>query len=122
MIVFFSLLAGCLEGIGCISPPAFISPGIDSSGKLTGIVGFSNSILKLFIVAAGIYALINLIVAGFGFINSGGDPKNINRAWTKIWHTFVGLLIIVTSFLIAAILGILIFNDWKAILQPTLAP
>lgn len=104
--------------LGKISPPAYIKSGIDASGNFTGITEFMNNLLKLVFVIAGIWAFVNLIIAGFGFMTAGGDSKAITKAWDRIWQSFLGLLIIVLSFLIAAIMGILLFKDPTAILNP----
>lgn len=109
-----------MDPIGRIQPPNS-TPGIDpTTGELIGVLSLLNSILKLFFIAAGIWVFFNFILAGFGFINAGGDPKAISKAWEKIWRSLVGLLIIVASFLIAAVIGILFFKDPSAILNPKL--
>lgn len=117
-----SVLASCdpNDPIGCIHPPAFIPPiSINpATGEVPELVNFLNIILKLIFVVAGLFAFLNLILAGFAFISAGGDPKNVTKAWDKIWQTFVGLLIIVSSFLIAAIIGILFFGDATALIAP----
>lgn len=81
---------------------------------------FLNSFLKLVFIAAGLWGFINLILAGYQFMTAGGDAKKVGEAWARIWQSLVGLLIIVSSFLIAAIMGILLFKDPSAILQPKL--
>lgn len=108
------------DAIGKISPPSNIPDVIDSTGKLTGLVVFINGILRLVFIVAGLWGFFNLILGGFGFINAGGDPKNIEKAWAKIWQSLLGLLIIVSSFVIAAIIGILLYKDPSAILNPKL--
>jgi hypothetical protein len=119
MLSISTLLAACDPAIGCITP--IVTGGIDPvTGKFTGIADFFNSILRLLFAVAGIWAFINLIIAGFQFMTAGGDSKNISKAWNRIWQSFLGLLIIVCSFLIAAIIGIVIFNDPTAILLPRL--
>lgn len=120
MLILFILLAACDPIIGCISPPPNIPSGIGPQGQLTGITTFLNSILKLLFIAAGLYGFFNIILAGFDFISAGGDAKMIARAWSRIWQTVLGLLIIVSSFLLAAIIGIILFKDPTAILQPSL--
>jgi len=107
--------------IGKIEPsiPLLLTQAVDpTTGQLTGITGFLNTILRIIFVVAGVWALINIILAGVGYIGAGGDPKKVSAAWAKIWQSFVGLLIIVSSFLIAAIIGMLLFRDPAAILQP----
>lgn len=120
MLSLTSLLAAG-DPIGKIIPPDFINPGIDpDTGKLTGIMTLFNSVLRIVFVVAGIWAFFNFIIAGLGFMNAAGDPKKVTQAWEKIWKSFMGILIIVCSFLFAAIIGLLFFKDPMAILQPTL--
>lgn len=86
----------------------------------SGIIMFFNNILKLFFTIGGILLLFNLIFAGFQFLNAGGDPKAIEQAWNKIWQSLVGLLILIASFLVAALAGYILFGDASALLFPTL--
>lgn len=109
-----------MDPVGKITRPSFIPEGIDSTGKFTGIMVFLNSILKLVFIVAGLFAFINIILAGYQFMTAGGDAKAVGKAWEKIWQSFLGLLIVVSSFLLAAIIGILLFKDPTAILQPKL--
>ncbi|MCX6726115.1 MAG: hypothetical protein NT052_02260 [Candidatus Shapirobacteria bacterium] len=99
---------------GKIEPPSFISK--DPSGMIT----LFNNILRLLIVVGGIYTLLNFILAGFQFISAGGDPKKIEAAWAKIWQSMIGLLIIVASFALAALLGQILFHSPTAILNPVI--
>ena len=90
------------------------------AGKTFGLIAFANNLLKLVIIIAGIFALLNLIIAGFQFMTAGGDPKAVGRAWSKIWQSLIGLLVVAASFLLAAIFGWLLFGNPLAILQPTI--
>jgi hypothetical protein len=111
-------LAQATDPIGMISPPANIPSAIDSSGKLIGIIAFMNILLRIVFIVAGLFAFLNIVLAGFGFLSAGGDPKMVARAWEKIYQSLLGIVIIVISFLFAAIIGILVFKDPTAILQP----
>jgi hypothetical protein len=114
------LLAACNDVIGCISPPPFITPGVDSSGRMPGIMSLANSLLRVVFIVAGLWALLNFILGGFAFMTAEGDPKKVALAWQKIWMTMIGLFLIVASFLLAAIVGVLLFHDPFAILNPKL--
>ena len=120
MLSFFTLLADDLEDIIGKITPYGIESGIDEQGNLTGITSFLNAVLRIIFIAAGIFALINIILAGFGFIAASGDPKKVAAAWAKIWQSLLGLFILVVSFLIAAVIGMLLFKDPGAILNPKL--
>lgn len=101
---------------GNIKPPSSIS-GV-AAGE--GIGRLLNMFLKVMIVGAGIYALFNLLTAGYAFLSAGDDPKKVAGAWTKIWQSLLGLAVAAGSFVLAAIFGQLIFGQWDFILNPTI--
>ena len=109
-----------LNFFGDIVPPDVFKSdkygNFDTPNK--GIVFFANNILKLLIVMAGIYAFLNIIIAGYNFLSAGGDAKKIQQAWDKICQSFLGLAFVAGSFVLAAIFGWLIFKDPTAILNP----
>jgi len=95
-------------------------PGIDKYGPLTsgGAINFANNILKLAIVGAGLFAFINFISAGYTYLGAGGDVKKVTEATNKIWQSILGLVIVAGSFVLAAIVGWLVFKDPTAIISP----
>lgn len=98
-----------------------IPPGVNKYGGFgedQGILLFANNILKLVIVGAGLFAFANIIIAGYGFLSAGGDPKKVGESASRIWQSLIGLLLVAGSFVLAAIFGQLIFGDWTAILSP----
>ena len=99
--------------IGGVNRP----PGVTTSLRGGGLRDFINSVILLLIVGAGIYAVINIVMAGYAFMSAGDDPKKIGAAWQKIWQTFLGLGIAAGAFVLAAIIGQIIFKDPTALLQ-----
>ena len=105
--------------IGPITVPDPISK-YSSCGASGGcLILFLNNVIKLVIVVAGLFAFFNIIFAGYAFMSAGDDPKKMAAAWSKIWQSLIGLLIVAASFLLAAIFGYIIFGEWNAILNPT---
>ncbi len=83
-----------------------------------GLILFFTNILRIVFVAAGIFAFLNLIIAGFQYMSAGGDAKAIAAAWGRIWQSLLGLVLVVGSFALAALLGYLLFGDAGFILSP----
>lgn len=102
--------------VGEITNPLTGYGGIENNG----LTMFLSNILRLVFVVAGIYALINLILAGFAFMSAGGDAKKISQAFDKIWQTLLGLAIIAGSFAIAAVIGYILFHNAMFLLSPTI--
>lgn len=89
-----------------------------SLGPGGGLIVLLNNILRLIFVVGGIYAFIRVVLAGLQFVDAGGDAKKIEAAWSSIWQSLMGLVIIVSSLAIAALAGLLLFGDASAILNP----
>jgi len=81
-------------------------------GKLIQIV------IWILIIGASIYALINVILAGYSFMSAGDDSKKIAGAWAMIWQTMLGLAVAAGAFVLAAIFSQIIFGDFNTILNP----
>lgn len=105
---------GGTGGLGSVTNPLPYS----GTGPGGGLIILLNNVLRLVFVGAGIYAFIRLIVAGLGFISAGGDSKKMTSAWNSIWQSLLGLIIIIGSFAIAALIGQLLYRDPGAILSP----
>ncbi|KKU88051.1 hypothetical protein A3A64_04665 [Candidatus Gottesmanbacteria bacterium RIFCSPLOWO2_01_FULL_48_11] len=117
----FAQTADPAELFGTVQNPLQTAEGRGYPGLAEGglTLLFSN-VLRLIFVAAGIYALVNFIMAGFQYMNAGGDSKAMTAAWDRIWQSLLGLIIIVGSFALAALFGYLIFGNANYILNPTI--
>ncbi len=103
---------------GSVAPP----PGVDNYGSLEsgGLVLFMSNIIRLITIIAGLWSFFNVVFAGFSYITAGNDAKGIETAWKSIYMSLIGLLIIVGSFTLTAIVSYLLFGDAGYILNPTL--
>jgi len=88
------------------------------NGTEGGIVLLLTNVLRLVFAAAGIFAFINFIIAGFQYMTAGGDSKAMASAWSRIWQSLLGLVIIVMSFALASLISYLMFGDATFILNP----
>lgn len=100
---------------GQVAPP----PGV---AQYASIGAFITVIIRLITIVAGVWSLFNLIFAGFKYITAAGDVKSIDTAWQSIYMSMIGLIIIVSAFAIAAIVGGLFFGDATFIISPNLVP
>ncbi len=104
---------------GTIAPAqSAFGGGGDNPGLVVGKL--IQTVIWLLIVGAGVYALINLILAGYSFMSAGDDPKKVAGAWAMIWQTILGLAVAAGAFVLAAIFGQLIFDNPTFILNPTI--
>ena len=82
--------------------------------KGEGLFLFISNLFKFAGVIAGIYMVVQLITAGYLYMSTEGDPKKATQAWTKIWQSVLGIVIIASAFIIAGLVerftGIKILN------------
>lgn len=76
--------------------------------------------LRALIVGAGIYALFNLVLAGYSFISAGDDSKKVAGAWSQITQTIIGLAFAAGAFVIIGIISQLLFGYSDFLLRPTI--
>jgi hypothetical protein len=109
-----------MNPFGTVQPPDALKNY--GSNPAQAIGGLLQTIIYLLIVGAGVYALFNLILAGYSFMSAGDDSKKVTGAWAQIWQTLLGLAFAAGAFVLAAIFGQLIFHDPTFILNPRLTP
>jgi hypothetical protein len=90
------------------------------TGQGGGLIIIISNLYRLAIVLAGIYTLINLVLAGYGYLSAGGDAKLVQKSQERIWRSIIGLVIVASSLLIAAIIGYIIFGPvyWNILFSP----
>lgn len=80
------------------------------SGDLSGIAKISDlqtligNVIGYALGFAGIVLFVLLIVGGFKFITSGGDPKAVEGARKTLTSAIAGLVIILISYLILVLI------------------
>ena len=105
------------DAIGNIDAP----PGVDLFNQQAdgvGIILFFSNLIKLIAIIAGLWAMLNFILAGFTYVTSAGDPGKIEKIGSKLTLSVVGLGIIVASYTLAALIGLIFFGDATFIINP----
>ncbi len=110
-----------LQIFGSIDNPfsAFNSPYGEVQSE-NGLLFFISNIIRLVTIIAGLFAFINIIVSGFQYIGSQGNPKNTAAAWSRIFMSLMGLIILASAITIISIVSYVFFGEWNAILKPTI--
>lgn len=110
---------GTGEGLG---PFSNFSLDVSVVGmKLSEIL---SRILGLLTIIAGLWFFVQLILAGFQYMQSDGDAKKIETANHKITNAVIGLSIVVVGYalvgIIGSIFGLDILNPQKIL--PNIGP
>lgn len=104
---------------GTINAPAGVEQYNDSAESKIGVILFASNMLRFATVIAGIVVMANFIMAGWIYITSNGDSAAHGKVSSKLTTSVIGLMLIVGSYTIAALIGLIIFGDVSYILNPT---
>jgi len=81
-----------------------------------GFFDFLSIIFKLAGVIAGLFFIVQIIIAGFSYLSASGDEKKVAAAWGTIWQSIIGLVIVASAFVLAGVIGYMLNIN---ILNPT---
>lgn len=85
-----------------------------------GLINLLSNVLKISVVAAGLFGLINLLSSGIQYVGAAGNPEMIKQASSRIWMSILGLAIVAGAFVLAGIIGLLFFGSATAIINPVI--
>jgi hypothetical protein len=110
--------------IGEVAPPDAIS-GLVNKGAAgsNAIVFFISRIINFGTIIAGLITIGNFIAAGVMYVSAGstGDTGVHTKVRDKLTYGIVGLLIIVVSYTIVGLVGLIFFGDPLFTLNPSLS-
>ncbi|PIU02083.1 hypothetical protein COT66_02080 [Candidatus Shapirobacteria bacterium CG09_land_8_20_14_0_10_49_15] len=115
---------GCYDS--CASAPSAPGPGQKALGQLGGDDGFGpwgnldlssiaapaaafakiiSNLIGIMTIIAGIWFLIQFILAAVSIIGASGDPKKMESATGKIRTAIIGLVVTVAAYALISLLG-----------------
>src|SRR3989344_8517011 len=100
---------------GNIVPPQNVAA---YSADTAGLIRLLSNVLKISVVAAGVFGLINLVTSGIQWAGAAGNPEIIKQASSRIWMSLLGLIIVAGAFVLAGVIGLLFFGSATAIINP----
>ncbi|MBP7774944.1 hypothetical protein KA078_04090 [Candidatus Woesebacteria bacterium] len=113
------VLAQTAESItGQLIAPPGVEQYIQKSSDDIALIFFLSNMIRVFTIVAGLYVVFNVILAAFFFLNSSGDASAYEKARIQITQSIIGLLIIVMSYTLTGIVGLIFFGDASIFLDP----
>ena len=109
---------------GTIEAPAGVKEYNDLAGAGgsdgIGIIIFMTRFIQLLFVVGGLWVVFNVISAGFIYLGAQGDSKAHEKVRNQITMSVIGLLIMITSYGFASLIGLVFFGNPLFILNPTI--
>jgi len=81
------------------------APNIPLDSKITDLFSLSHfNLINFIFVIIGLVFFANLIMAGWDFMFSSGDPKKVAGATTRLINGFIGLIMAVVAFIVVRLI------------------
>lgn len=80
---------------------------LESGGEAT-LSKLINPLIFNVLIISGLIAFIVIILAGFNYITASGDKTKIEQSQNMLNYGILGLILIVTAFLITRVMGAVI--------------
>ncbi len=107
-----------MAAFGSITNPLSHFSSYGGVNDSNGLTKFISNIASVVIIAGGLYAFFNLLIAGITYITAQGDQKKIESAVTSINMSLMGLVILVGAAAITGVISFVLFGSATAILNP----
>lgn len=101
---------------GTVQPPAGTQLYNEAAGGI-GLLLFISNMIRLATVVAGIYVLINFVLAGYDYITAG-DSKAGQKVRERMTSSVLGLVVIVASYVIIGLAGLIFFGRASYFINP----
>lgn len=86
------------NGVDCSkAPDSTVCQSTSVADPLTGSNGVLHNVTRLIALFAGVAAVIVMIIAGFSYITSNGEPEAVSRAKKTIIFAAIGLVAIIAG-------------------------
>ena len=84
-----------------------------------GLLFFISRVINFANIVAGILVMINFVYVGFLYVTGAGNSSNMSKMNERLTWSFVGIIMIVSSYTLAAIFGVVFYGDPTFIISPT---
>ncbi|NCQ54286.1 hypothetical protein COV88_03170 [Candidatus Saccharibacteria bacterium CG11_big_fil_rev_8_21_14_0_20_41_19] len=104
-ITIRNAVVGLAISFGSVAVVNFIAGGITNNSGAFGLPSgtateITASVLGMVYTAAGIIAVITIIIGGYMYTISGGSPGEVEKSKNTILYAVIGLIVIIGAFVI----------------------
>lgn len=100
-----------------------VPKGVDLINQEAGGIGillFISNMIKAVMVVGGIMIVLNIIFAAFSYLTSGGKTDAHSKMRDRFTMSIIGLILMITAYTVAALIGQIFYGDPNFFLNPTL--
>lgn len=99
-------------------PPGVNIMSNNPSGGDIGILVLASNLIQLLVIVSSLWVILNVVSAGYAYLSSGGKTDVHTKVKDKLTMSVIGLLLIICSYTVAGLIGLIFFGDASYILNP----
>lgn len=88
--------------------PSLFNPApkipITATSKITDLFSGGFNLISLIFFIIGLIFFANLVMVGWDFMMSTGDAKKVAAAGTRLINGFIGLIMVVTAYIVVKLI------------------
>ncbi len=99
----YSFIIKAADALPCETPPGVTAPNGGTAGCAVPISSFNElfgNVLGIIVPFAGVGLFIMLMIGGFKYITSGGNPKALESAKATITYAVIGMVLVAGAYLV----------------------
>ncbi|MBU0647553.1 pilin [Patescibacteria group bacterium] len=99
---------------------ATVSSEVTRTGYLGNVENLAFKIINYILGAAGLVAVIYLIIGGFNYITAGGNEEQTKKATKTLFNAVIGLVIIFAAYAIVVTVQTAVFGTEVSDINPVI--
>ena len=109
--LFFQTPIGQIGGPTGFGPWGNLGSITDTGISARAFTQILSQVIGVMTIIAGIWFILQFIIASFGFLTAGGNQGNVKKAWYTITHTLIGLVVVVAAYALISLFGSMLGFD-----------
>lgn len=97
-----------IRQVYAVALESIYEPGAKMGGQNATIGTLITPIISNVLIISGLFAFMTIIFAGFSYIAANGDKGKIEQSQNMLNYAILGLIVVVTAFLITRVVGAVI--------------
>src|SRR3989344_6446981 len=88
-----------------------VAPTGTGTEALVALTKIISTLIGVITISAGLYFIFQFLIGGFGWLSASGDKSRLTQAQDRLTHAVVGLIVVVATYGLMAVVGNLLGLD-----------
>lgn len=98
IILLLSLYPGTILAANCEPPKNANDPWPNCVKQNSDFLAMLGKVIDMFLILAGTVAVLFIIIGGFQYVASAGNPDSVFKAKNTVLYAVIGLIVVILSY------------------------